>query len=260
VLELRRNLRYWVMALPIISLILFPILLGLSSYIYSFTLAKGVGVISTISPDKASVEILIDQNKQIDLKSGKRMFYARINNRENLKYGFRKLVYKVKFFDKDNKEVDQDNTKYENFMMPKEVFYISHFASTSAVKMDVSFLLNESDLVNVLPDDVAKYSRKVAELSNLSIDITRDDFFTLNFLINNTSSKTLKNLKYQYILNDKKSDYVYIGNLTISELKDFDKSQKSIDGLSYPLNIPKGDLGYITDNNTLRYNFFEYEQ
>jgi hypothetical protein len=260
ILELRKNLRYWVMALPILALMIFPLFSFLGGTLYSFALPKDKGYFSLIAPSKTDIKINIDYTKSVELLNGKRLFIQRINNRDNVNYGFRKLVYKVQFIDESGKEVDKDDTKFVDFMMPKEVFYISHLASKQAKSMKVTWLLAESNLVNVIPENLLKFDRKIVELSNLSLDITGEAAFNLNFLVNNLSGKTLKDIKYQYLVTNKESEIEYVGNLTISELKDFDKSAKSVTNLSYPVGQNKNDLLYITDNNKLRYNFFEYEQ
>ena len=257
ILGLRKNIRYSIMFLPLVTIILFPFFSFLSSYIYSFTLGKQLGVINTISQKITDVTINVDQKKFVDLKNDKRLFMSRINNRDNLKYGFRKIFYNVKFFDENNLEVDIDKTKYQNFILPKETFFITHFATPKAVKMDLEFLIAESDLVNILPDELAKYDRTVAGLNNLSIDISNDETFNLNFLIDNLYSKTLNNLKYEYALTNSQGEYLYVGNLVFSQVLNIDKSPKSVNNLSYPVKILKTDLVYIKDNNKLRYNFFE---
>lgn len=260
ILELRKNLRYWVMALPLLALLVSPLFSYLGATAYSFTLPKDKGNFKLIAPSKTDIKINIDYAKSVELINGKRLFIQRINNRDNTNYGFRKLVYKVQYFDETNKEVDKDETKYIDFMLPKEVFYISHVASKQAKTMKIAWLLEESNLVNVIPESLTKFDRKIVELSNLTLDTSGDTTFNLNFLINNLSGKTLKDVKYQYLVTNKASEIEYVGNLTISELKDFDKSAKSVTNLSYPVGENKNELLYITDNNKLRYNFFEYEQ
>ena len=146
ILGLRKNIRYWIMFLPIITIIVFPFFSFLSSYIYSFTLGKESGVVTSVSQKITDVVIDVDQKKFIDLRNDKRLFVSRINNRENLKYGFRKIFYMVKFFDDNNIEVDIDRTKYQNFILPKETFFVTHFATSKAVRMDLEFLIKESDL------------------------------------------------------------------------------------------------------------------
>jgi hypothetical protein len=260
ILEFRKNLRYWVLALPLVTLIAFPVMIGVSSFVYSFAVDKNAGVLALIPQDKSKVNFKDEPSEHVDLKNGRRLFFSKVNSRDNTTFGFRKLYYTIKFFDKGGKEVDKDTTKYENFVLPAEIFYITHFASTNAETMKVEYLTAESDLVNVLPEDLKKYQKQVATLSNLSPDITSDDFFNLNFILNNTSGKKLQNLRYQYIVTNKASKIVYVGNLTISELIEGDKGIKSVSSLSYPLNVPKGELTYVTDNNTIRYNVFEYEK
>jgi hypothetical protein len=261
ILELRKNLRYWVMFLPIVTLILFPLILSLSSYLFSMNLPKNQGIVKTLTPDKTLVKINIDQEKYVDLKNGKRLFFSRINNRDNLKFGFRKIIYTIDFTDNNDNVIEKGDTKFENFILPNEVFYITHFSnSNKGTKMKVNFILNESNLVNILPESIEKYKVKVAELSNLTIDNSKDDLFNLSFLINNTSGKTLKNLKLQYVISNKTQDYKYVDTFTFTEIKELDKDAKFVSNLSYPLNISKEDLTFIKDNNTLRYNFFEYEQ
>jgi hypothetical protein len=260
ILEFRKNLRYWVLALPIITLIAFPLMIGLTSFVYSFAVNKTQGVLAVIPQDKSKVKLKVDLENHVDLKNGRRLFFSRVNSRDNTTFGFRKLYYTIKFFDKGGKEVDTDSTRYENFVLPAEVFYLTHFASNNAETMKVEFLNAESDLVNILPEDTKKYQKQVAALTNLKADIGSDDFFNLNFALNNTSGKKLQNLRYQYVVTNKASELVYVGNLTISELTEVDKDIKSVSSLSYPLNVPKGELTYVTDNNVIRYNFFEYEK
>jgi hypothetical protein len=260
ILEFRKNLRYWVLALPLVTLITFPIVIGATSFIFSFTVPKDSGKLALIAQDKKNYTPVFDLNKFIDLKNGRRLFFSRLNGRENTTFGFRKFYYKIKFFDKSNQEVDQDSTKYENFLLPGESFYITHFATPKSDRMEINFLKTESDLVNVLPEDSKKYEKQIAALTNLTLDNSSDDFFNINFALNNTSGKRLQNLRYQYVITNKTSEIVYVGNLTLSELLETDKASKSVSSLSYPLNIPKGDLTYITDNNKIRYNVFEYEK
>jgi hypothetical protein len=260
ILEFRKNLRYWVLALPIATLIAFPIVIGTTSFITSFGTSRDAGKLALIAQDKRNYKPVFDVEKRIDLKNGKRLFFTRLNGRDNTTFGFRKFYYTIKFFDKANQEIDQDSTKYENFMLPTEVFYITHFASQNADRMQVNFLSSESDLVNILPEETKKYQKQIAALTNLTLDNASDDFFNLNFALNNTSGKRLQNLRYQYVITNKASEIVYVGNLTISELLETDKGIKSVSSLSYPLNVPKGDLTYVTDNNVIRYNIFEYEK
>ncbi len=259
ILELRKNIRYWVMALPIITLLIVPLAYSLGAFGYSYTLDKSTGLFSTLVPKKEDVQIIIDQEKFIDLKSGKRMFFSRVNNRDNVKFGFRKIYYKIQFFDANNNEIDKDDTRYENFILPKEVFYLTHYASSKATKMKINFLTKESDIVNIIPTDLVKFDKKVVEVSNLAIDTSRDDFFNLNYLLNNVSSKTLNNIKFHYILTNKSQEIVYTGSIQVSQLTDNDKSIKSVNDLSYPLNTPKLDLEFTSDNNRLRYNYLQYE-
>jgi hypothetical protein len=247
------------MLLPLVSLILIPVVYNLSTYGYGLTLNKNKGNFTTLVPKKEDIKITIDQEKFVDLKSGKRMFFSRINNRENIKFGFRKIYYKVQFFDTNNIEIDKDDNRYENFILPKEVFYLTHYASAKATKMKINFLLQESDLVNVLPSDLTRFDTKVAEVSNLSIDTSRDDYFNLNYILNNLSSKTINNIKFHYILTNKAQEIVYTGSIQVSQLTDNDKSTKSVNDLSYPLNTPKLNLEFTSDNNGLRYNYLQYE-
>lgn len=260
ILEFRKNLRYWVLALPIVTLIAFPIIISATSFIYSFAVSKDAGKLTLVVKDKASYVPIVDQPQYTDLKNGRRLFFSRINANDNTTFGFRKLYYTIKFFDKSNQEVDQDSTKYENFVLPTEVFYVSHFATQKAERMELKFLIGESDLVNIPPEDSKKYQKQIATTSNLALDNVSDDTFNLNFLINNNSGKKLKNLKYQYVITNAKSEAVYAGNLTISELAESDKDIKSISSLSYPVNVPKGELKFYKENSKIRYNYFEYEK
>lgn len=261
ILEFRKNLRYWVLALPIVTLVLFPIVIGATSFIYSFAVNKDAGNLALIKQDKRNFEPMFDIEKHVDLKNGKRLFFTRLNNDDNSTFGFRKFYYTVKFFDINKQEVDKDDTKYENFLLPTEIIFLTHFASSKAETMKIKFLTAESDLVNILPEDLEKYKNpKATELSNLKIDISNDDYFSLNFLVNNTTGKKLQNLKYQYVVTNKASEIVFVSNLTLSELQVDDKELKTISSLSYPVNVPKGELLYIKDNNKMRYNIFEYEK
>ena len=259
VLELRKNLRYWIMILPIITLLLMPFVSFLSSVVYGLTLKKEFGNFVALVPKKEDITLNIDLKKYVDLKSGKRLFFSRVNNRENLKYGLRKLIYRIEFKNDKDQVVDVDNTKYETFMLPKEVFYISHQGSTNATKMEIKYIPSESDVVNVLPEQIDKVTKPLATLSNLNVDISRDDFFNINFLLNNLANKTINNLKFQYVLTNKQQEIIYVGNIAITELTDNDKSTKSVNSLSYPLNTSKSDLEFTTDNNKIRYNYLQYE-
>jgi hypothetical protein len=260
ILELRRNLRYWVMLIPLVTLLLFPLFYWTGGFAYTFTLDKSLGAIAIQTPLKDNINIITDEKKSVELINGKKLFITRINNRDNLTYGFRKLIYQIQFLDENQQEIDQDNTKYQDFMLPGEVFYVSHTASKKAQTMNIKFLLKESNLVNVLQESVKKFDRKVAELSNLTIDTSASNVFSINFLINNLSGKTLKNLKYQYVIGDKVNNNLYLGNLTFTEIKDFDQTPKSVTDISYPVGVNKSELQYLKEKNNLRYNFLEYEE
>ncbi|MGL4758236.1 MAG: hypothetical protein ACRCXZ_02795 [Patescibacteria group bacterium] len=257
-LELSKNLRYWVMFLPILTILLLTPIYYLTTLAYSSTLSNKSGSFNIASLNKLNVPINIDQESYQDLKNGKRLFYSRINNRENDKYGFRKLIYQIEFLDENNNIIEKDDTKYETFMLPKKTFYLSHFGTIKAKKMKLKFLMNESDSVYVLPSDISKADNILLQTSNLNLDSSSDEFFNINFLLNNRTNKTLNNLIFQFIIKNKAGENAYIGNISISQLTDLDNTTKSVNQLSYPLNQSKNELEFTVDNVDIRYNYLLY--
>lgn len=252
------------MLIPVFLLFSIPIVQYITYNLWSLTLQKNSGNININFSKKDDYSISTTPSTFIDLSNDKRIFYSKIINRDNLTTGFSKLYYTVTYYNIDNENkktlILQDTELYKNFLIPKEEYYLTHVGPNNANSMEIKFDYDKSNRVNILPDKLPELERKVLEVSNLSINLTGANNFSIDFKVNNKTTRPLKNLVYQYIITNTKNEIKYIGNNIFSEVVVGDNEFKTISNLSYPKDLQNKDLKYINDYNTIvRYNFFEYE-
>jgi hypothetical protein len=265
ILNLRKNLRYSIMLVPIVTIFLLPVgYFGARAIVGSF-LKPNAGIISTNVQILDNSLINITDTGAVALSNNKKLFYAKLNNRENTTFGFPKLFYKVSYVDDAGIVVENDNTIYRTFVLPKEDFYLVHTGPSSATGIKVSFDMTASQKVNASERDLIEIDKKLVEISNLKIDTTDSNSFTVSLTLSNISGKDLKNLVMQYRINGNNAigggadGIAYLGNIVFTEIKANDNQTRIVgQNIPYPFGINKNNLQFTPDFNKLfRYNIYD---
>jgi hypothetical protein len=264
VLNLRKNLRYSIILLPIIVILLLPLVYYITSMVTKSLVSDSAGKFNAnifkVTPDM----IKITDAGFVNLSNNRRLFYSKITNRENASFGFSNLDYRVRFTDNNGKTIEEDKTIKQQFVMPREDFYIAHEASNNAAAMAIDFDLVTSRIYNFRDVDLLKVEEtKIASPSNHKLIVNPDGTYNLFVTISSESSRIIKNAKFHYRVNNKKDNnsVAYLGVFGFSEIRPKTNDEKQIAiNRPAPEGVNVNDLTFAIDynsKNAIRYNYYE---